>query len=156
MREGNRERDERLAIVNRLRLQAGDAAEQRRLETLEAELERDYACSHRLAVYGTLVPGRSNHYMVKDLVGAWLQGSVRGSLRDVGWGAVEGYPALTWQPGADARVAVHLLISAELPRHWQRLDAFEGEGYLRILVPVEVDGGRFEVANLYAVRGLGG
>lgn len=152
---GDPGRDERLAALNRLRLRGESEAERRRLEALEAELERDYGCSRRLAVYGTLVPGRSNHYMVKDLVGEWLQGSVRGALRDVGWGAVEGYPALVWEPDAAARVAVHLLISPELPRHWERLDAFEGEGYLRILVPVEVDGGGIEVANLYAVRAFG-
>ena len=48
---------------------------------------------------------------------------------------------------------MHVLDSAGLPAHWSRLDAFEGDQYRRVLVPVHLDGGSVAVANLYeAVR----
>ena len=47
----------------------------------------------------------------------------------------QGYPGLIWRPGA-ARNGVDVLESAELPRHWKKLDAFEGADYRRIVVPV--------------------
>jgi len=148
--------DDLLASVNRLRFRSSSEGEQARREEREVELDERFGCSRRLAVYGSLVPGRTNHYMLSDLTGEWALGMVRGALRDVGWGAVQGYPALCWDPRSEQDVAVHLFVSPELPRRWGRLDAFEGEGYLRILVTLELAGWGGEVANLYAVRGLGG
>ncbi len=107
------------------------------------------ACD-RLAVYGSLAPGQPNHRVIQAIRGAWHDGFVRGRLKRTGWGSGIGFPAFTWDPGGD-RVRVKLLVSSELPRHWERLDAFEGADYLRILVPVEDEGGRLiAVANLYA------
>jgi len=66
---------------------------------------------------------------VGDLVGQWCEGTVRHS---------------------DSRlVVVRLFESAALPHHWDRLDALEGSGTRRILVPVEVPEG-LRIANLYA------
>lgn len=74
-----------------------------------------------------------------------------GSLAPLGWGADLGYPALRWSADG-APVAAQMLASDELPAHWPRLDEFEGEQYLRILVPVRLAGGRVAVANLYALH----
>jgi len=96
----------------------------------------------RLAVYGTLRPGESNHAMLADVPGEWLSGTVEG-VRFM----AKGYPA--FRPGA-GQVAVSVLTSAALPEHWARLDEFEGADYRRILVPVTLSDGGTVVANLYA------
>jgi gamma-glutamylcyclotransferase (GGCT)/AIG2-like uncharacterized protein YtfP len=51
-----------------------------------------------------------------------------------------------------AAVEVHVFESADLPDHWQRLDAFEGAGYRRSTVIVttqsgEISGSIYELAN---------
>ena len=104
-----------------------------------------------LAVYGSLAPGEVNFHHLADVAGAWFDGAVRGELVDRGWGARLGFPMLRWRADGDP-VPVKLLVSPELPRHWERLDAFEGSEYRRVLVPVECEWGT-AVANLYAERG---
>jgi gamma-glutamylcyclotransferase (GGCT)/AIG2-like uncharacterized protein YtfP len=110
--------------------------------------------SHRLAVYGTLAPGKSNHGQLAGLGGNWSRGFVRGTLRPAGWAQTLGYPGLIWNPAGE-RVAVQLFESRDLPQHWNRLDEFEGEDYQRLLIPVEQQGNLL-AANIYAfVRGPG-
>lgn len=95
---------------------------------------------HRLATYGTLAPGRVNHHQLAVLAGTWTIGTIRGRLIETGWGAALGYPALV--PDADGEaIAVHLFTSADLPAHWERLDAFEGAEYRRGEIMVETAGG---------------
>ncbi|MFQ5528397.1 MAG: gamma-glutamylcyclotransferase [Thermoanaerobaculia bacterium] len=138
----------RLERVNRLR-SAGAGAEH---EEVEAALESRFRASVRLAVYGSLAPGRSNHDQVAELAGEWTSGlSVRGELRELGWGVHYGFPALRWSMSG-GEVPVQLFVSEDLPRHWSRLDQFEGSDYVRILVPVLKDGEVETVANLYEAR----
>jgi hypothetical protein len=61
-----------------------------------------------------------------------------------------GFPALVWRADGPP-VPVRLFESPDLPRHWARLDAFEGEAYRRIVVPVEIGANRVE-ANIYVGR----
>ena len=89
----------------------------------------------RLAVYGTLAPGRSNHHQLAGLEGRWRTGTVRGRRYDSGWGAALGFPGLVLDERGDA-VEVQLLESPDLPAHWRRLDEFEGPGYRRVAVAV--------------------
>ena len=103
---------------------------------------------HRLACYGTLVPGRANHHQLAGLTGTWRPGQVRGTLLATGWGAARGYPALFPDPAGD-RVAVQLFESPDLPAHWDRLDDFEGSDYVRVPVEVETADG-LVTAWLYA------
>jgi gamma-glutamylcyclotransferase (GGCT)/AIG2-like uncharacterized protein YtfP len=121
----------------------------------EQRLVQQWDANRRLAVYGTLAPGQSNHHMVAGLDGAWSRGFVTGELWASGWGARYGFPALRWDPAGDP-LAVSLLSSRLLPEHWSELDAFEGDEYLRILVPVfdspRADARLLTVANLYGVR----
>lgn len=100
---------------------------------------------HRLATYGTLAPGEPNHHHLADLAGTWSTGYVHGRLSQDGWGATlgRGYPALTPDPGGE-QVQVHLFESSELPAHWERLDDFEGAGYLRIPITVHTAHGEVE------------
>ena len=101
--------------------------------------------SHRLATYGTLVPGEPNHHELADLEGTWSRGVVRGRLSQDGWGAAvgRGYPAITPDPEGE-RVEVHVFESADLPDQWARLDAFEGEGYVRTPIAVLTPHGEIE------------
>lgn len=89
----------------------------------------------RLAVYGTLAPGRSNHHQLAGLKGRWRKGTVRGRLFPSGWGAALGYPGLVLDERGEV-VEVQLFESPDLPAHWQRLDEFEGTGYQRVTVAV--------------------
>jgi gamma-glutamylcyclotransferase (GGCT)/AIG2-like uncharacterized protein YtfP len=101
-----------------------------------AESRRDGGCDvdpalHRLATYGSLAPGRSNHHQLDGLEGRWLAGRVNGTLVAAGWGAGLGYPALTLDPDGP-EISVEVFESVDLPAHWERLDAFEGPGYQRV------------------------
>ena len=101
--------------------------------------------------------------MMAGMEGTWRNAVLRGSLLDQGWGAGEGFPGFRWD-GSETPVAAQVFASADLPRHWQRLDEFEGPEYQRILVPVEflpqqaktglaadpeLENGEMEVCNVY-------
>ena len=118
------------------------------LRETSTQLER---ASERLFVYGSLSPGLVNHHVVAELGGTWRLGWVEGELHEQGWGAAIGFPGLVWRAGAP-RVAVHILESAELPRHWDRLDAFEGREYRRVVVPATLDDGGTILGNIYVIR----
>lgn len=94
----------------------------------------------RLAVYGTLAPGEPNHHHLAQLSGRWIEGVVRGDLRNAGWGAAMGYPGLTLrEDGPEVRVQV--FESPDLADHWSRLDDFEGDGYRRVETTVRTPAG---------------
>ncbi|WP_394762535.1 gamma-glutamylcyclotransferase family protein, partial [Phenylobacterium sp.] len=69
---------------------------------------------HRLVVYGSLAPGKSNHHQMDGMTGTWTPGTVRGHFRDIGWGTDQGFPGLTPDP-AGPEVAVQLFTSPDLP-----------------------------------------
>jgi gamma-glutamylcyclotransferase (GGCT)/AIG2-like uncharacterized protein YtfP len=94
----------------------------------------------RLAVYGTLAPGRVNHHQLAGLAGAWRRGSVRGHLVEARWGASLGFPSLSLDPDGPV-VDVVVFESPDLPTHWSRLDDFEGDGYRRVVTIVRTDEG---------------
>lgn len=127
-----------LDLANRARM-AGTAAE----AATETLLDQRFGCDHRLVAYGTLRPGESNHDQLADVPGTWLAVTVPGRL------ACREYPVFTFDRRA-SQVAMQMLSSRHLPAHWQRLDAFEGAGYRRVLVPVFVRAQLAAVANLYA------
>ena len=105
---------------------------------------------HRLATYGTLAPGRPNHHQLDGLEGRWLKGYVNGRLVETGWGASLGYPALLLDAdGPD--IGVDVFESIDLPAHWDRLDAFEGPGYERVITTVHTPTGDVQ-ASIYVSR----
>ena len=117
---------------------------------MDGVTDADLDGPHRLATYGTLSPGRSNHHHVAELRGTWFPGHVHGHLIEEGWGAGLGYPALILDPEA-AAVPVQVLDSPDLPAHWDRLDDFEGAEYERVVATVHTDTGHVP-AFLYALR----
>jgi gamma-glutamylcyclotransferase (GGCT)/AIG2-like uncharacterized protein YtfP len=90
---------------------------------------------YRLAVYGSLAPGRANHDQMDGLSGHWTEGSVRGRLLEEGWGAEIGYPGIILDTDGPS-VGVQLFESLDLRDHWARLDEFEGTGYRRTVTTV--------------------
>lgn len=104
----------------------------------------------RLATYGSLAPGRVNHHQLTMLRGQWSRGTVRGELRDAGWGSALGFPGLVLDP-AGTSIDVHLFESADLPDHWARLDEFEGPGYRRAVATVVTATGEVD-AWIYVLR----
>jgi gamma-glutamylcyclotransferase (GGCT)/AIG2-like uncharacterized protein YtfP len=91
----------------------------------------------RLAVYGTLAPGKPNHHQLDGLDGVWAAGVVRGRLINMGWAAADGYPALVLDPHGGT-IDVQVFSSKDLPADWSRLDAFEGDDYRRVAVDVAI------------------
>ena len=104
----------------------------------------------RLAVYGSLAPGEANHHELAGLRGDWRAGTVRGWLVASGGGSAVGYPGLRPDPEGPV-VAVQVFASADLPAHWARLDAFEGDEYERVSVAVDL-GGEVVTAHTYALK----
>ena len=119
------------------------------LYELETYFSQAFQSERKLAVYGTLAPGRPNHHVIAFLKGNWSDDLVVcGERLAVGWGAQMGYPAIRYcLSGED--IPVHLFVSRQLPKHWPRLDAFEGDEYRRILVPLFRGESFVTVANLY-------
>jgi gamma-glutamylcyclotransferase (GGCT)/AIG2-like uncharacterized protein YtfP len=104
----------------------------------------------RLATYGTLAPGRVNNDQLCDLSGLWRQGTVKGRLIEAGWGAALGCPGLILDPEGSS-IDVALFESEDLPDHWDRLDAFEGDGYRRVSVDVSTADGDVP-ASIYVIN----
>lgn len=120
------------------------------LVDLHALTRRGGPVETRLAAYGTLQPGQANHHMLGGVRGTWERGTVLGELHPAGWGMTFGFPALAWHPDA-APVPVGLFTSPDLPGQWERLDAFEGDAYRRVVVPV-TRGDKRLLANVYVLR----
>jgi gamma-glutamylcyclotransferase (GGCT)/AIG2-like uncharacterized protein YtfP len=119
----------------------------------EVQLETMFGTGGRLAVYGSLAPGRENHRIVAPLGGTWMNGVVEGDLATDGWGMALGYPALSLRHGGPA-VPVQVLTSEALRGAWMKLDAFEGAEYRRLLalvrMPAADERAVVTVANIYA------
>ena len=105
---------------------------------------------HRLFVYGTLAPGRSNAHVLAPIPGEWEPATVTGTLLPEGWGAAAGYPGIILDEHG-AEVAGFLFSSDALAEHWPRLDAFEGEGYERVLTTATRTDGTTVEAYVYAL-----
>ena len=97
----------------------------------------------RLATYGSLAPGRANHPQLDGLRGQWFKAIVRGDLVQSGWGVDLGFPGLVLNPTGGA-VEVDVFEAGDLSEHWARLDAFEGEGYRRVLARMETTNGSID------------
>jgi len=104
----------------------------------------------RLAVYGTLAPGRENHHQLSGLSGRWRAGTLRGRLVPVHLGEHVGLVGLVLDP--DGRlVPAQVFSSTDLPAHWARLDAFEGAAFARVVTEVGTDAGTV-AASVYVLR----
>ena len=89
-----------------------------------------------LFVYGTLMPNCPNGHVLEEIQGKFIPATVKGELVAAGWSASMGYPGI--KLGSD-KDTVHgfLFYSHNLINHWEYLDDFEGEEFVRTEVTVE-------------------
>jgi gamma-glutamylcyclotransferase (GGCT)/AIG2-like uncharacterized protein YtfP len=107
--------------------------------------------TERLFVYGTLAPGRPNARILADVPGGWEPASVKGTLREEGWGAAMGYPGLDLDEHGQI-IEGFVFSSDALAAHWARLDAFEGDAYRRVPTTVQLASGPAVEAYLYVLK----
>jgi gamma-glutamylcyclotransferase (GGCT)/AIG2-like uncharacterized protein YtfP len=106
---------------------------------------------HCLFVYGSLAPGRANAHILEPLQGNWQPASVRGHLRQAGWGASLGFPGLIPDPAGEP-VAGQLFVSDNLDAFWPELDVLEGTDYTRVLVDATLADGSSVPAYVYRLN----
>ena len=106
--------------------------------------------TEKLFVYGTLGPGRPNEHVLKAIGGVWKNATVRGKLRQEGWGSEIGYPGLDLDENGE-EIGGFLFISENLSSHWKALDDFEGEGYERVVTQAKLEDGSLVDAYIYVL-----
>ncbi|WP_035855958.1 gamma-glutamylcyclotransferase family protein [Cryptosporangium arvum] len=106
--------------------------------------------THALFVYGTLAPGEPNAHVLADVPGTWEPASVTGHLRPDGWGAALGFPGIVLDANGP-EVPGLLFRSPVLGDLWDRLDAFEGDGYDRVLTTARRPDGQVEDTYIYTL-----
>ena len=105
----------------------------------------------RLFVYGTLAPGKPNEHILGEMGGSWETASVRGMLREEGWGAEMGFPGIDLEERGN-EIQGYIFSSENLSKHWAKLDEFEGEGYERVLIKAKLTNNRIVNTYIYALR----
>ena len=105
----------------------------------------------RLFVYGTLAPGRPNEHVLTEIPGTWEPATVRGTLLQKGWGAAAGFPGIVLD-GSSGKVHGFIFSSEQLLAHWARLDAFEGDGYERLVTSAKLGSGSVVEVYIYALK----
>ena len=110
--------------------------------------------SEHLFVYGSLKPGHENAHLLEAIGGTWQAATVVGVMRQTGWGAGMGYPALTLEATGDT-VHGFVFTSERLADSWKMLDEFEGDDYERVAASVRLDDGRRITAYVYVGRSGG-
>lgn len=108
---------------------------------------------NRLFVYGTLAPGKSNAHVLADVVGTWERATVKGTVFQVVWGPASGYAGILLDDD-DVEVPGLIFSSDDLPAHWERLDAFEGEGYARVPVSAKLESGSTVQSYVYSLSAM--
>lgn len=104
-----------------------------------------------LFVYGTLRPNKPNAHILEVIGGTWRKGSVRGLLKEAGWGAELGFPGLMLSPDGPA-VDGYIFSSEQLDTLWNSLDEFEGSEYQRVFTEVTLENGQIQQAYVYALN----
>ena len=83
--------------------------------------------------------------------GVWKEASVKGWLRNAGWGSDHGYPGIDLD-SEGIEVEGYLFSSENLNSHWAALDTFEGKEYERVVTSVKVKEGGMINAYIYQLR----
>lgn len=84
-----------------------------------------------LFVYGTLIPGRENDFVLKKIKGIWQKATVKGFFDAKGWGKSAGFPAVILAEYGNT-IDGYLFSSEELTEKWDRIDEFESDLYQRV------------------------
>lgn len=98
----------------------------------------------KLAVYGTLLPGKPNHQIIADLKGEWVNGNIRGRIE-----VRDNLSVFFWDLNAEL-LKIQIFLSEQLPNEYDRLDKFEGALYNRIWILFETNDNEKHIGNIYA------
>lgn len=88
-----------------------------------------------LFVYGTLIPGRENDVVLKNIKGTWQKALVKGFFDAKGWGKSDGFPAVILDDNGNM-IDGYLFSSEELTENWHSIDEFETDLYQRVQTTV--------------------
>lgn len=105
----------------------------------------------KLFVYGTLKPGESMNQMLSSIGGSWKKGTVQGEF--IRPNEIAGFP----YPGVilndeSGDIDGYVFESKNLHSHWDRLDAYEGSSYRRVITEVTRDDGQTVEAYIYELK----
>jgi gamma-glutamylcyclotransferase (GGCT)/AIG2-like uncharacterized protein YtfP len=104
-----------------------------------------------LFVYGTLIPGQENDFVLKNIPGKWQKATTRGFFDAKGWQKTQGFPAVILdQKGND--IEGFLFSSNEISKHWKKIDDFETAMYQRVLTTVFLENKTKIVAYIYELN----
>ena len=104
-----------------------------------------------LLVYGTLVPGESNYSMIKNIPGKWNTATCKGKIIIKDYSPWKGCPGAVLD-GDEDLIKGYVLSSKELKFHWERLDAFEGKDYSRVITNATLSNGKVIKAHIYELK----
>jgi gamma-glutamylcyclotransferase (GGCT)/AIG2-like uncharacterized protein YtfP len=107
--------------------------------------------TEKLFVYGTLMPNCPNGHVLENIVGKFTPATVKGTLINAGWSASMGYPGIKLDGGSDT-VHGFIFTSNNLSNHWDFLDEFEGEEFLRVETTVWEHDEFEETTYIYTVK----
>ena len=92
---------------------------------------------NRLFVYGTLGPGQSHEHLLTQVPGQWCKAEIKAKLYPNGLGLSRGYPIVDLA-NPETVIEGYIYSSDQLPRLWQLLDDYEGDGYRRVVTTATV------------------
>ena len=104
-----------------------------------------------LLVYGTLAPGESNHYMMKDIPGVWKTAYFKGIVLKKDWGKWNGYPGIILDSEAD-EIKGHVFTSKDLKKHCNSVDEFKVRDYSRVKTSAKLEDGSEINAFIYELK----
>ncbi|PBJ04981.1 gamma-glutamylcyclotransferase family protein [Flavobacterium sp. ACN6] len=114
---------------------------------------RDLELIPALIIYGSLAPGESNHSVMDPIKGEWKKASIKGKLKEGGWGSSLGYNGfISVNPDEAETINCYVLFSNDLTENWDYLDEFEGDGYIRIQAEYELESGQKGIGFIYALK----
>ena len=104
-----------------------------------------------LFVYGTLIPGQENDFVLKNIPGIWQKATIKGFFDAKGWHKTQGFPAVILDKNGET-IHGYLFSSAELSKNWQLIDDFETTMYQRVLTTVFLENKTEILAYIYELN----
>jgi len=102
----------------------------------------------KLFVYGSLMPNRKHHSILKRINGTWKKAFVYGEIKKILLQKEE-YQSLILK-NTDKKIPGYLFSSYALSYLWKTIDNFEGQNYIRKKTKVFLNNSRFTEAYIYS------
>lgn len=104
-----------------------------------------------LFVYGTLIPGQENDFVLKNIPGNWQKATTKGFFDAKGWHKTQGFPAVILDKNGET-IHGYLFSSNEISKHWKKIDDFETIMYQRVLTTVFLENKTEILAYIYELN----